>query len=74
MAHYIVRPKTKPGRLPQLSELLPQNTFLHLRPFGRALTDSLTNARVVVVQRDPQSAAPSGRRPRHSRPGGHGRH
>ena len=35
-----------PGRLPRLGDLLPQNVFLHLRPFGRALTYSLKNARL----------------------------
>jgi hypothetical protein len=46
MAHYLVRARPKPGRLPRLGQLLAADAFLHLRPFGRALTHSLANARI----------------------------
>ena len=46
MAHYLVRAQPKPGRLPRLSELVGQDAFIHLRPFGRALTNSLSRARL----------------------------
>ena len=46
MAHYLVRAKAKPERLAELHRQLDENAFIHLRPFGKALTHSLTNARV----------------------------
>ena len=46
MAHYLVHAKPKADRLPRLGELLAQDAFVHLRPFGRALTLSLNNARL----------------------------
>ncbi len=46
MAHYLVRATPKLDRLPRLRGLLTQDAFLHLRPFGRALTDALSNARI----------------------------
>lgn len=45
MAHYIVRAKPKPERLAELHKQLQQNAFISLRPFGKALTYSLNNAR-----------------------------
>jgi hypothetical protein len=46
MAHYIVRAKPKPGRLGELHQRLQENAFVNLRPFGKALTYSLTEARL----------------------------
>ena len=46
MAHYLVRAKPKPDGLAELHERLQQNAFEHLRPFGKALTYSLNNARI----------------------------
>jgi hypothetical protein len=46
MAHYLVRAKAKPEHLAQLRERLHQHAFVKLRPFGRALTYSLSEARV----------------------------
>ncbi|MBV8812123.1 MAG: hypothetical protein JO033_25940 [Acidobacteriaceae bacterium] len=45
MAHYIVRAKPKPERLPELHTRLCENAFVNLRPFGKALTYSLSEAR-----------------------------
>jgi hypothetical protein len=45
VAHYLVRAKPKPERLQELSQRLEQKAFAGLRPFGRALTHSLENAR-----------------------------
>ena len=45
MAYYLVRAKPKPERLPELHEQLQANAFISLRPFGKALTYSLNNAR-----------------------------
>jgi hypothetical protein len=46
MAHYIVRAKPKPERLAELNRRLGENAFLDLRPFGKALTHSLNNAKI----------------------------
>jgi hypothetical protein len=46
MAHYIVRAKPKSERLPELRQRLSEKAFLNLRPFGKALTYSLNEARV----------------------------
>lgn len=46
MAHYIVRAKPKPDRLAELNRRLAENAFVNLRPFGKALTHSLNNARI----------------------------
>jgi hypothetical protein len=46
MAYYIVRAIPKPDRLTELHEQLERNAFIDLRPFGKALTYSLNNARV----------------------------
>jgi hypothetical protein len=45
MAYYLVRARPKPERMRQLREQLQTDAFLGLRPFGRALTHSLVNAR-----------------------------
>ena len=45
MAYYLVRAKPKPERLGELSRQLQQHAFVDLRPFGKALTHSLENAR-----------------------------
>jgi hypothetical protein len=45
MAHYLVRAKPKPERLAELHRQLNENAFIDLRPFGKALTHSLSNAR-----------------------------
>jgi hypothetical protein len=45
VAYYLVRAKPKPQRLWELGRQLEQNAFVHLRPFGKALTYSLENAR-----------------------------
>lgn len=46
MAHYIVRAKPKPDRLSKLHQRLQENAFINLRPFGKALTRSLKDARL----------------------------
>jgi len=46
MAHYVVRAKPKMARMPELHQRLGDNAFISLRPFGKALTQSLNNARV----------------------------
>jgi hypothetical protein len=46
MAHYIVRAKPKPNLLGKLNQELRENAFADLRPFGKALTHSLCEARV----------------------------
>jgi hypothetical protein len=45
VAYYLVRAKPKPERLPELRRQLEQNSFIGMRPFGKALTHSLKNAR-----------------------------
>jgi hypothetical protein len=45
MAYYLVRAKPKPERLAELHTRLAENAFIDLRPFGRALTHSLKQAR-----------------------------
>ena len=45
MAHYLVCAKPKPERLAELHHQLQENAFINLRPFGKALTHSLTEAR-----------------------------
>jgi hypothetical protein len=46
MSHYIVRAKPKPGRLGELHQQLREDAFIDLRPFGKALTHSLKEARL----------------------------
>jgi hypothetical protein len=38
-------PETKPDRLSELQRQLQENAFINLRPFGKALTHSLNEAR-----------------------------
>ena len=45
MANYLVRARPKPEHLRELSQRLEQKAFVGLRPFGKALTHSLENAR-----------------------------
>jgi hypothetical protein len=45
MAHYLVRAKPKPERLAELNDRLDEKAFIDLRPFGKALTYSLVEAR-----------------------------
>ena len=45
MAYYLVRAKPKPERLSELQDRLQEGAFIGLRPFGKALTDSLKEAR-----------------------------
>jgi len=45
MAHYLVRAKPKLERLAELHRQVQENAFIDLRPFGKALTYSLTEAR-----------------------------
>jgi hypothetical protein len=46
MAHYIVRAKPKPELLGELHQRLREDAFIDLRPFGKALTHSLNEARL----------------------------
>jgi hypothetical protein len=46
MARYIVGAKPKPDRLGELGQQLRKDAFIDLRPFGKALTQSLKEARV----------------------------
>jgi len=46
MAHYLVRSKPKLERMTELRHRLMESAFVSLRPFGKALTESLNNARV----------------------------
>ena len=45
MANYLVRARPKPERSRELSQQLQRKAFVGLRPFGKALTHSLENAR-----------------------------
>jgi hypothetical protein len=47
MAYYLVRARAKGALLPELERGLRQGAFLGLRPFGRALSASLRDARVA---------------------------
>jgi hypothetical protein len=47
MAEYLVHAVPLAGRMPELARRLRAGEFRSLRPFGRALTESLTNARVA---------------------------
>jgi hypothetical protein len=46
MACYLVRAKPKVERLRELQDRLQENSFIDLRPFGKALTHSLNQARI----------------------------
>ncbi len=45
MAYYLVRATPKTERLAELAEKLQHNAFLHLRPFGQAVSKGLNGAR-----------------------------
>jgi hypothetical protein len=46
MAHYLVRARAKPEKLDELAARLADDAFVHLEPFGRALTKGLRGARI----------------------------
>jgi len=46
MAFYLVSAVPKHGRLDELGERLARNEFVSMRPFGRALSTSLRDARI----------------------------
>ena len=46
MAHYLVTALPNADRLPQLRNELERDAFINLKPFGHALSKSLSNARV----------------------------
>ena len=46
MAHYLVTARPNPDRLSKLRSELARDAFIDLNPFGHALTESLSNARV----------------------------
>jgi hypothetical protein len=46
MAHYLVTAKPKSGRFGDLLENLRKDAYASMRPFGKALTHSLRNARL----------------------------
>jgi hypothetical protein len=46
MAHYLVTAKPKSGRLGTLLENLRNHAYAPMRPFGKAMSYSLRNARV----------------------------
>jgi len=46
MAHYLVTAKPKPDRLEALRENLARRAYAPMRPFGKAMTYSLENARL----------------------------
>ncbi len=46
MAHYLVIAKPKSERLEKLEQQLERRSFETMKPFGRALTYSLNNARL----------------------------
>lgn len=46
MAHYLVRANPKSHRIARLASQLEADAFIDLKPFGRALTRSLRDARV----------------------------
>lgn len=46
MAHYLIKAKPKDGVLGNLEKSLKQNLFFDIKPFGKALTLGLKNARL----------------------------
>lgn len=46
MAYYLVSAKPKKELMVELNDLLKNQAFIHLRPFGQSLTYSLNNARI----------------------------
>lgn len=49
MAHYLVRARLRPDRRTDLADRLATDAFIGLRPFGRALTLGLRDARVEAA-------------------------
>jgi hypothetical protein len=47
MAYYLVKAKPKKDLLKKLETMLKSKAFVDLKPFGRALTFSLENARIL---------------------------
>jgi hypothetical protein len=47
MAYYLVRARAKPELLPELERQLREGAFLDLRPFGWALSGSLSDTRTA---------------------------
>jgi hypothetical protein len=62
MAHYLVRARARPEKLGELAEQLAGDAFVHLEPFGRALTKGLRGARIdgdrVVWEEEDYCAPP----------------
>jgi hypothetical protein len=46
VAYYLVSARTRPEGMEELTRKLSEDAFLHLQPFGRALTRGLRGARV----------------------------
>jgi len=46
MAHYLVKAKPKSNKLAELQQKLEEGAFQSLRPYGKALSYSLENARI----------------------------
>ncbi len=46
MAFYLVSAVPKPGLIEELGERLDRDAFVDMRPFGKALTKGLKNARI----------------------------
>ena len=46
MAHYLVTAEPKPHRIRELLDNLRRETYVTMRPFGKAMTYSLENARL----------------------------
>jgi hypothetical protein len=51
LAFYLVKAELKDGLLKQLQRQLEENAFINLQPFGRALTFSLRNSRIVEANK-----------------------
>ncbi|MDF2780569.1 MAG: hypothetical protein K0S96_373 [Geminicoccaceae bacterium] len=49
MAHYLVRARPRAARVKELEDRLRAQAFVHLEPFGRALTKGLRDARLAVA-------------------------
>jgi len=46
MAYYLITAEALENKLSEFKRRLEQNDFLYLQPFGRALTESLKNAKI----------------------------
>jgi hypothetical protein len=62
MAYYLVSARAKPEKLGELAGRLAADAFLHLEPFGRALSKGLRGARIdgdrVVWEEEDYCAPP----------------